>query len=506
MNKLYSIIVFLGAMMVFSFAIAMPYEKTLKEAKKEAKYFSSPSVKPRKKTDDSKYICLTSGSGKEYVDRKDIALDLFEQAVGEGSGEAAFILFCYYSLGRYENKTISTYGWNTKYDGDITHNQLQELHFDKGMTFLQKAVDMNFQPAFEFLLLKNSLDSDKESMAGSLKGLYDARNGDPEAQMWIAFGYRSDNPDKYEYWINRSIEQKNWPLWARTNYANYLLDCGRKQYALKVLEPAKKKTKYYDDRTAKFGMHQEYLFYIADAVYSGNREDALNWCDAFYKSEQPYDIEVYVKLRDWNLVEAVINYLASNRRKDLYKSIYALNVNVSDPELLSKRGERYEVWGDSIKAYENYKRAALGKDFGSTLKVLEYSSKGFALSKNDSEIILSEIMDKNQQTVTAPPFQPMWRLLYLLAQFFYNPTNESNDFELAAKFYMTCVNQDGTPDVVKADCAKQLFKCFSFGRGVDEDHETADKWLNYAKSLGDADSKTIYEVLFPKEESIHPYQ
>lgn len=469
----------------------------LKRAKAEAKYLYTNSVQPKKNSDDDKYVCITYASGKKFVDRKKIALDLFERAANAGSGEAAYILFCYKWLGRYKEHVCFIWDWD-KFGEEALNNCYSDL---------QKAVDLHSSEALEFAILKNEIsDESIVTIFEHFNLLYDALNGDPISQMDEAMRYRHSNTTKYEYWMKKSISNKNWPLLARTDYALYLLDSNRRDEAMSIIAPAEKRTDYRNDKTASFGINKLFLFYVADHLYRGDTEGAMNACDNLYKEGGSYlsysygegVFDKFKAARDYNYLEGCVNYFSNKDQQHLLETIYSLNKNPGDKTILHDRGEKFEQFGDSLQAFNYYKAAAFKHHKRSIYKVFDYATKGFNLSDSEITDVLSYIIiseDKEKDAFTISGEFTDWRIYFILAEYFYKSNHR--DYKKAAALYFQCTrNSSGSPNIIKGESARQLFKCHEFGRGVPADHDKALEWIEYAKRTGDYDAVKIYKALY----------
>lgn len=472
-------------------------EALLKRAKAEAKYLYQPRIQPKKASDDEKYVTIRDASGKQFVDRGKIALDLLEQAANAGSGEAAYILFCYNWLGRY--------------DGHICYampswDQYAESAMEKCDADLQRAADLQYAKALEFVNLKNEISpKSRTDLYEGFIQLYDALEGDPKSQMWLALRYKNTNPQKYEYWIKQSISHKDWPLLARADYALYLLDGGRRDEALAVIKPTEKKTDYYSDTTASSGIKKMMLFYIADHLYSGKIANAMTNCDNLYKESadyirRSYDKGVFdgfVESHDYNYLEGCVDYYTGADHKRLLETIYDLNKNPEDRTILHHRGQKYEIFGDSANAFDYYKAAAMKQHCRAIMKTLDYATKGYKLSDSEIDQLTSSIItsDNNENgSFQIAGDLANWKTYYILAEYFYH--SDRKDYPKAVVLYNECANAYDCPQIIKGQCARQLFKCYEFGRGVEVDHDRADKWIGYAKRIGDIDAGKISEILY----------
>lgn len=494
------VLLFMGSLYSYSRDDA---NNLLNRAKSEAKYLYTYSIKPKKNSDDEKYVCITYSSGKKFVDRKKIALDLFEGAAKAGSGEAAYILFCYNWIGRYENQTCFQPNWDNHY-GDLA--------VDMCFASLQRAADLGHPKASEFLNYKNDIlnkyRTNKE-VCDELILLYEAIEGNPTSQMWIGMKYRDSNPTKYEYWIKKSISNKNWPLLGRADYAFYLLDLGRHDEAMSVLKPIERKKNYYDDITARRGIKQILLFYIAECLYANNISGAIENCDNLYKEVSNdirylYDdgvIDKFVESHGFNYMECCVNHSSTSSQKRLLETIYVLNKNPENRTILHNRGIHYETFGDSIQAFRYYKEAALKHYKRSICKVFDYATRGYKLSDLEIADFLSLIItseDKNKDEFTISGEFADWKIYYILAEYFYK--SENRDYQKAVALYWQATkSSSGSPEIIKGECARQLSKCYAFGRGVTADDNKAREWLEYAKRIGDYDAMKIYEELYNDE-------
>lgn len=476
----------------------------LNRAKAEAKGLYSPleSIRPKKNSDDTKNVSVTYASGKQFVDRKQIALDLFERAANAGSGEAAYILFCYNWLGRYDKHTCFQPKWDEFADSAV----------DMCFSSLQRAADLHFPKALEFLNYINDVDrTTKVSIYEDLILIYEAISGNPISEMNLAMRYRNLNPQKYEYWMEKSINHKEWPLLARTDYALYLLDSDKRADAISVIKPAEKKTKYNNDITARRGIDQLFLFYIADCLYKMDIEGAIKACDNLYNEASDYMrllyddgvIDKFSEAHDYNYLECCVNYFYPFNHRRLIETIYALNMNPKDRTVLYNRGVRYETFNDSVKAFSYYKSAALKQQKRAILKTFDYATKGYNLSNSEITDLLSVIIEsENRETGEMSISRELanWKVYFILAEYFYKSDNR--DYRKASTMYHACVTAaSDCPRIIKGECARQLFKCFEFGRGVSPNHDTAIQWLEYAKSMGDHNANDISKVLYNFENS-----
>ncbi|MDE7414638.1 MAG: hypothetical protein K2N05_12735 [Muribaculaceae bacterium] len=479
-------------------AFGQQADELLKKAKKEGKILiKGIPIQPRKKGDDEKYVRITNANGEQWVDRGAIALDLFEKAADAGSGEAAYILFCYHCLGRYEGEKFAS--MDPKYIGKDNW----DWHILIGEKFFQRAVDLNYPDAMEYYVVqKEGSYDDKKKLVEDWREIYDALNGDPLAQYNLAERYKDSNPVKYEYWIKKSLSHKNWPLLARAMYANWLLDNGRSRDAKKIMEPAVKRNDYMGDNMARFGFLEWSRFLVAERVYEGDETGAIEYCDKFYNIEisPSKDLDRYYKLHDANFLEYCVSYYDSPERKRLFEEVYKMTPNPTDSLILYNRGRTYEAWGDSIKAFDNYRKAALGRHSGAINKMFDYASRGYVPEEKDLNEVLSEVI-KKEDPVTGdfmiPGSYANWRTYYVLGEYFYN---SAKDYRKALRLYYGCMDELGCPQVVKGACARQIFKCYEFGRGVETDHIEAEGWLKRAEEIGDEDIKGLYDALYPKEE------
>lgn len=473
----------------------------LKTAKKEARFLGR-AYQPRKKSDADKYVRIEHANGKQFVDRGAIALDLFEDAANSGNGEAAFILFCYYCIGRYENRNIFSMDWELYEKGSEESKAHWNYSFNKGLTFLGQAYTLNYPYATEFLFWKSNYANDKQRLCYIFNTLYDAIQGDPLQQLAMAYEYRGiNNTGKYEYWIKKSINQKKWPLAARTDYANYLLDLSRREEAYSIIQPAEKKTDYTTDITANLALGYLSLFYIADRLYTGNTSDAIKICERIYDDNRSFNYYAPNK-HDLDLVEYFINYYTNKERKKLYETIYSYNKTVSDSLLLYNRGVCYEIWGDSITAFDYFKSAALKKNADAILKTFDYSSKGYELSNETIASLLPEIIkvEYDNGDFTIHGKYANWRMYYILGEFYYY-NSKHRDYKKAFRLYYACVNEY-CPNPVKGKCAMQLFRCYEMGRGTTTDSEKADQWLKVASEMGDSDADVIHDAIYPSGQQI----
>lgn len=432
--------------------------------------------------------------------------NLFEKAAQMGNGEAAFILFCYHSLGMYKGREITDmkYG-KTYYDTNFSWDE----YFDKGLQYLKLATDLNYPELTDFNLVIEGTDSnDKKTLSERLRLVYDAKAGDPMKQFECAllFKDRLNDDSRYEYWIKKSLDRKDWPLWARIDYAYYLLENGRTDEAYQQVKYIEKKDDYTKDQSAHdFVFDWWHKFYIIDDLLTGNLKKTHEDLENFYGKNTDLKTIPKDSLDDKSEKIILANPYANDK---IHHIVYDLNRNPSDVKILYNRASKYEDWSDSITAFNYFKEAAYKGDPKAILKTFNYMSNGYECSSDSVKAILDFIIHKDvkinnnyrgPQRFFLKYGWDDWRINYVLGEFFYNNTEEYRDYDKAFFLFKNCATWEDTPEPVRAESARYLFKCYTNGRGVNVDQKKAQEWLEKANALGNFDSRPI-DYLFPPEE------
>lgn len=476
-------------------------EALLKEAKKEAKYLHpSQRIKKRQKSDPQKYVTMTRGDGTEYVDRGLMALDLFQQAAEAGSGEAAYILFAYNALGMYDGKQYFSMIPST-YEGPEAKLH-HKNNFDTGLDFLEKAARLHYPEAVEIQqFVSDNPDIEADALWYKLSTIYDAQNGDAFRKSQCAGMYKNlGMNDKFEYWMEKSLREKDWRLNDRVYYANYLLDKGLRDKAIETLKPAEKKKDYKDDMTASGAISSWVLFYLADCLYGGNAQRAYDNCDNLFRDEKwkNADFQKYYKKHDGDYLEYCVDRYAEPSRIKLHEAAYALNPNTTDSLLLYYRGTRYELQGDTLKAFDYFKSSALKGHIPAIIRTLNLAASGKELTQDELSGFLPIIIktDNGDGSFVVRGDFANWKTYYVLGEFFYN--SDFRDYKKAVAFFDACAKDSSCPAPLRGESARYLFKCYTNGRGVEADQDMADKWLAIARKYGDHDADAIHKALFPQ--------
>lgn len=432
----------------------------------------------------------------EQFDSYDIAW--MDQIVGglasEGSGEAAYMLFLYYTLGyRYD-------GYRMHYGKPLTYQQRiitdEDSIFKIGIDCLMRSVELGFENAREYndLYLQLKSKYSRNDIRDGLVRLLLARNDNPSAQYGCYIVYSEFDQNKALYWLKRASQHNKSVYEADEAYLHFLYENGDDADAKRLLK--KMKSRKYDDKTdltfRRSGFKLGFLD-IVDAVYNHNIESAINHANQFYLKTRfnPIDeeFERYYALQGSSWVEFLITEYCTSSLKRLYNIIYELNED-PDGSLLYKRGMEYYDQGNREEANKNFLRSALEGHYEGILQVLDdFEHHNF--SRSDFQ----RLKDKIDTSIMSKD----WRLDYLLGKIYYD-NEDFQDANEAFKHLNMAVSS--CPERIKGECAKYLFKCYEFGTGVEADHDEADKWLEVSRKYGDVEAEAIYEILFPKNEKI----
>ncbi|MCH5216392.1 MAG: sel1 repeat family protein [Muribaculaceae bacterium] len=460
-------------------------------------------VQTQKLLNDAKKQALKDIKNEEGFRQLETSKEMFDKLANGGNGEAAFILFCYYCFGKYEDYECFYAGYEGQY-----YPERWRTTFEKGLNYLNMAYNLNYPDAKDYYLIKESLDpNDLQSLSEQLSIVYEANVGDPLKQFHCASIFKDNlnNKDGYLYWIKKSIDNKDWPLWARLDYAYYLLNNGDRDEAFEVIKPTVKKHDYTKDSSAyDFVFDWFKKFYIIDDLYRGNLQKTYEDLGKFYGKDIDIKTIPQGTLDDKSEQIILSNPYAS---KKLYEIVYNLNRNPSDSNLIYERGLNYENWSDSITAFKYFKDGAYKGNPKAILKTLNYISNGYNCTADSLNVMLDFIIDKDVKIDNNNPGPKRsflkygyndWRVNYVLGEFFYNNKEEYRDYQKAFRLFLNSTNYDDTPEPIRAESARYLFKCYTNGRGVNVNQKKAQEWLNKANSLGNLKSRPI-DYLFPSE-------
>lgn len=438
----------------------------------------------------------------------------FEDAAGNGNGASAFLLFCYYSVGYYKNELVPTFYFTTinskllNYkiiripEGCKENSRFKDLKesFNKGLEYLKLAVELKYPEAKEFYSLFQQVEETKieniiERFIVLQRALY---SENPEDQLWCARMWMDmGEEERYSYWLNKAVNNKKWNLPANVELAHFLLEKGERDKACEIIKNVEKKTKY----TTHIKANKTYedvmidMFHAVDCIYNKSLDRAAEICGYVTWDYSNYLRKDTKNLSPLSKMEYAIHYFLPKYRRKLFNAISSINIS-PDSLVLYKRGERYEHWKDSVQALKHYKESAIKGYQNGVKKTFHYLNQGIKCSDEDIVSLIGYV--KNEST------KVNWETAYLMGPFFYN-NEKFRDYDFAVNCFNFCYNKiqgcsREMTDAIKGDCARYLFKCYTFGRGVEENQELADKWLSLSQKHGDIDSGKIHDILFPHEE------
>lgn len=412
------------------------------------------------------------------------SLVLFEEAANLGSAEAAYTIFCYKCFGWYNDWNFHFMEPERVYDRDSWNNL-----FDEGIKYLKLAHELEHPDLKDYILLVNDPEYEKrENLYNDLYKIFQAKKGDANAQMSCAYIFKhKNNNERYLYWLKQSVNNKNWPILARMEYAFYLLDNGLREEAIEIVKPADRKQDYRKDDTTWLGFNLLRLFHVAEALYADNINSAINNCDVFYDSDNwasnNHDFERLHKKHDVDYLEYCIDFYTTKdkSRKWLFDAIYKLN-NTQDSLLLYNRGNTYRAYNDSTTAFNFYKKSALSGYIPAIKESINYIVDGYGISDDDLYKLLPFIiMDENKDNVFIHRDLIDWTTYYVLGKFYYNSSYK--DYRKALGFFNMCFSDNSCPKYARRESALYISECLTNGWGVEANQQEAEQWRDFAKKL-----------------------